>query len=952
MSLNVRHKHSSVQDQAPQPSDLVNGEIALNINANSTALYTKNSAGAVVKLAPTDAPVDSVFGRTGAVVAADGDYDLGELGDVDLSTTAPTNGQFLSYDGANWVPGDVVSSVDLGYTASATDGTVTNSAGLDAIIPLVTAADAGLISPGDKTKLDGIQAGAEVNAVDSVFGRTGAVVATDGDYDLGELGDVDLTTTPPSSGQVLSYDGTNWVPHTTASAPVDSVFGRTGAVVATEGDYELDQLGDVDLTSSAPTSGQFLKYDGANWVPGSVVSSVDLAYTPAASSGTVTNTAGTDATIPAFTSTNAGLVGGSGGGTANYLRADGTWSAPPGDATDLGYTASATDGTVTSSNGTDATVPLVTGTNAGLMAPGDKTKLDGIQAGAEVNAVDSVFGRTGTVVATEGDYSLDQLGDVDLTTTPPTTGQILTYDGAGWVADDVSVPDPLTVNNLTVNTLLTAEHIHGNLAGSVYIHVKNTDTVQLDAGTPFYITGTVGASDRVEIQKADSSDPTKGPAVGVLETTLAINGEGNGVILGEIFNFDTATPGWSTNDSLYVANGGGLTNVKPTSGYRQIIAYVGRIQASTGTLVLTGTNIDPVAGSNTQIQFNDNGGFGGSTDLTFDGFRVLASAIGYFNRRPVLHRGSLFYKTAATTVSIIAGSVLNGVAYNTATAVAMPGSFTNNTDYAIWQNPTTGALVADASFTTAPAGATGGSIVGGFHYIPSGRPTAFNEGSPTTAAEVLEYSLWDLTYRPSCPDPRGMACIEGGYWIDLYLTGATSYAGSTFSAVPSSKIGLTIADGSSAPLVPAQFGGNGSTTYGSFTWYEASEMARSFGKKLPTYDQFSAAAYGAPEAGSRGTDPGTVQWERVSLFGLAQATGTLWQWAQETCTSDPPTGWQAGVTEGRGDVYGSPTRALILGGSWNVGSNAGSRCAAWLDTPWYSDINRGSRFVAGHLILA
>jgi hypothetical protein len=618
MSLNVRHKHSSVQDQAPQPSDLVNGEIALNINANSTALYTKNSAGAVVKLAPTDAPVDSVFGRTGAVVAANGDYDLGELGDVDLSTTAPTNGQFLSYDGANWVPGDVVSSVDLGYTSSATDGTVTNSAGLDATIPLVTAADAGLLSPGDKTKLDGIQAGAEVNAVDSVFGRTGAVVATDGDYDLGELGDVDLTTTPPSSGQVLSYDGANWVPQTTASAPVDSVFGRTGAVVATEGDYDLDQLGDVDLTSSAPTSGQFLKYDGANWVPGSVVSSVDLGYTAAASSGTVTNTAGTDATIPAFTSTNAGLVGGSGGGTANYLRADGTWAAPPGDATDLGYTASATDGTVTSSTGTDATVPLVTGTNAGLIAPGDKTKLDGIQAGAEVNAVDSVFGRTGAVVATEGDYSLDQLGDVDLTTTPPTTGQILTYDGAGWVADDVSVPDPLTVNNLTVNTLLTAEHIHGNLAGSVYIHVKNTDTVQLDAGTPFYITGTVGASDRVEVQAADSADPAKGPAVGVLETTLAVNGEGNGTIIGEIFNYDTATPGWSTNDELYVANGGGLTNVKPTSGYRQIVAYVGRIQASTGTLVLTGTSVDPVAGSDGQIQFNDDGGFGADSGLTFN----------------------------------------------------------------------------------------------------------------------------------------------------------------------------------------------------------------------------------------------------------------------------------------------------------------------------------------------
>lgn len=356
-------------------------------------------------------------------------------------------------------------------------------------------------------------------------------------------------------------------------------------------------------------------------------------------------------------------------------------------------------------------------------------------------------------------------------------------------------------------------------------------------------------------------------------------------------------------------------------------------------------------GSDTQVQFNDGGSFGGSADLTWDGFRFLASAIGYFNRRPALYRGSLFYKTAATTISITAGSVLNGVVYPAATAVTMPGSFTNNTDYAIWQNPSTGALVADASFTTAPAGATGGSVVGGFHYIPSGRPTAFNNGSPTGSAEILEFSLWDLTYRPSCPDPRGMACIEGGFWVDLYLCGATSYAGSTFSAVPSSRIGLTIADGSSRPLVPAQYGGNGSTAYGNGKWYVFTEVARSFGKRLPTYDEFSAAAYGAPVASSRGSDPGTVQWERVSKFGLAQATGTLWQWGQETCTSDPPTGWTSGSeTDGRGQVYGSPTRAVILGGGWNDASTSGSRCAAWDSTPWTSATYIGARFACNHFV--
>lgn len=39
----------------------------------------------------------------------------------------------------------------------------------------------------DGTKLDGIEAGAEVNDVDTVFGRVGAVVAVDGDYDIGQV---------------------------------------------------------------------------------------------------------------------------------------------------------------------------------------------------------------------------------------------------------------------------------------------------------------------------------------------------------------------------------------------------------------------------------------------------------------------------------------------------------------------------------------------------------------------------------------------------------------------------------------------------------------------------------------------------------------------------------------------------------------------------------------------
>jgi hypothetical protein len=45
----------------------------------------------------------------------------------------------------------------------------------------------GFMTGADKTKLDGIEAGAEVNDVDTVFGRVGAVVAATSDYDASQV---------------------------------------------------------------------------------------------------------------------------------------------------------------------------------------------------------------------------------------------------------------------------------------------------------------------------------------------------------------------------------------------------------------------------------------------------------------------------------------------------------------------------------------------------------------------------------------------------------------------------------------------------------------------------------------------------------------------------------------------------------------------------------------------
>jgi len=68
-----------------------------------------------------------------------------------------------------------------------------------------------------------------------------------------------------------------------------------------------------------------------------------------------------------------------GGTSSQFLMADGSVSTGGGGggggATDLGYIATPTNGTVTSSTGSGATIPLADGTNAGLLTPAEKTKI-------------------------------------------------------------------------------------------------------------------------------------------------------------------------------------------------------------------------------------------------------------------------------------------------------------------------------------------------------------------------------------------------------------------------------------------------------------------------------------------------------------------------------------------------------------------------------------------------
>jgi len=150
----------------------------------------------------------------------------------------------------------------------------------------------------------------------------------------------------------------------------------------------------------------------------------------------------------------------------------------------------------------------------------------------------------------------------------------LTYD---------KTTDTLSATNLTVSGLSTLAHIHGSIAGNLYVHVKNTSGVTIAKGTPVYATGSVGVSGRIEVSAADYTNSAKMPAIGITDTQLIANAEGNAVIVGEVTGL--ATNSYAINQELFVGTSG-LLGALPTTGEAQSIAVVSRAHASTGIIVV------------------------------------------------------------------------------------------------------------------------------------------------------------------------------------------------------------------------------------------------------------------------------------------------------------------------------------------------------------------------------
>ena len=165
-------------------------------------------------------------------------------------------------------------------------------------------------------------------------------------------------------------------------------------------------------------------------------------------------------------------------------------------------------------------------------------------------------------------YIETESGIKDTSTSPGTAGQVLssTVTGTSWIDPD---------------TLVSAA------SKLVVIACKNVSGTQILKGTPVYQSGTVGATDVIEVEPADATISTGHlPAIGILQTTLNNNGVGNVVITGEFLSYRTADiptdrPGGDpfTGDTVYLAAGGGLTCIKPTGAGNAIqnVGLMGKV---------------------------------------------------------------------------------------------------------------------------------------------------------------------------------------------------------------------------------------------------------------------------------------------------------------------------------------------------------------------------------------
>ena len=340
------------------------------------------------------------------------------------------------------------------------------------------------------------------------------------------------------------------------------------------------------------------------------------------------------------------------------------------------------------------------------------------------------------------------------------------FDASPEFQYDRTTSHLIVAGTIESSGVMTAREFYGDLLGAVHAPVKNTSGGAIGKGVPVYITGTVGATTTLEVAIARADDSSKMPAVGILVQELSSNATGHVSILGTTPNMDTSA--FSVGQTVYVGPTGGLVNTRPTGVaiLVQNIGKVGRVNSNNGEIIVTGpgrTNDVPnnlsldslydvessgassgqvllyngsiwtygtvtgggggsPGGSDTYVQFNDSGSFGGDSGLTYNKTTDSLTIAG-----DLAVNGSDITTTSTGTATVFSSNALNANAFLAASGITVGSSvgtlFVNNTQTALSGDLSLGV----PRITTSSTGTA---------FVFNGSATTLNIGGAATTVNI------------------------------------------------------------------------------------------------------------------------------------------------------------------------------------------------------------------------